>query len=151
MPKFRTVGQIRSGLSDIQRHFLQGRGITLPRCSESTTDISQKPRNEGNTISDSSSESEIEAHTKIHQSISDSDTSNGVRKIYPWILLRARQRFGLDDQQKYDDSDDIYDTIAIENFNFSPCRTDSENHIVLDDDVFVPTKGSTFGHRLSNR
>ena len=90
VPTFGTVGQTGSGLSDIQRHFLQGRGITVPRCSESTTDISTKPRNDGNTISDSSSESEIEAHTKIHQSFSDSDTSNGVRKIYPWKLLRAR-------------------------------------------------------------
>ena len=144
VPTFGTVGQTERGLSDIQRHFLQGRGITLPRCSESTTDISQKPRNEGNTISDSSSESEIEAHTKIHQSISDSDTTNGVRKIYPWKLLQARQRFGLDDQQEYDDNDDIYDTIAIENFKFTPRRTDSENHIVLDDDVFVATKELTY-------
>ena len=83
VPTFGTVGQTGSGLSDIQRHFLQGRGITLPRCSESTTDISLKPRNGENMISDSSSESEIEAHTRIHQSISDSDASNGIRKNLP--------------------------------------------------------------------
>ena len=64
VPTFRTVWKTGSELSNIQRHFLQGRGITPLPCSESTTDISAKPRNDGNTISDSSSESEIEAHTK---------------------------------------------------------------------------------------
>ena len=163
VPSFASLPRDSTG----QRHFLQGRGITLPRIdlSQSSSDATKATRigrhdHMKSDDSDSSSESEYQhiqsiEKRRITQKRCESDMPQ-LPRIHPMELLKARRKFGIaDDNEESTSSDDesnYYNEIVMSNFKLQEsnlrekaktCTSDDSS-----DDVFLPRREPTY-HTLN--
>lgn len=152
VPSFLTLPRNKNG----QRHFLQGRGITLPRIdSSNTSDNGEKFGQLESDESDSSSESDLDLlmlgnveKRKIPQRRRSSDLPQ-LPRIHPLELLEARRKFGIadDDSSSSTDESNYYNEIVMSNFKLQ--QSDSQEKMTSNtydhsDDVFIPQKETTY-------
>lgn len=144
--------------SSEQRHFLQGRGITLPRIdlAHSSSDATMGRRRMESDDSDSSSDSDYQPLGKIEkrritQKRCNSDMPQ-LPRIHPMELLKARRKFGIADDNDNEDSSssndesNYYNEIVMSNFKLR--ESDAQEKCESLDDVFIQTKEPTY-HTLS--
>lgn len=147
-----------------QRHFLQGRGITLPRIdlAHSSSDAARGRHQMETDDSDSSSDSDYQPHGKmekrrITQKRCGTDMPQ-LPRIHPMELLKARRKFGIADENDNEDSSssndesNYYNEIVMSNFKLreSDSQENGKSYTLSEslDDVFLPTKEPTY-HTLS--
>lgn len=147
-----------------QRHFLQGRGITLPRIDlvHSSSDAARGRHQMETDDSDSSSDSDYQPHGKmekrrITQKRCGIDMPQ-LPRIHPMELLKARRKFGIADENDNEDSSssndesNYYNEIVMSNFKLreSDSQENAKSYTLSEslDDVFLPTKEPTY-HTLS--
>lgn len=149
--------------SSEQRHFLQGRGITLPRIdlANSSSDAMRGRHRIESDDTDSSSESDYQPLGKIEkrritQKRCDSDMPQ-LPRIHPMELLKARRKFGIadidnEDSSSSNDESNYYNEIVMSNFRLreSDAHENAKTNTLSEslDDVFLPTKQPTY-HTLS--